>query len=152
MDYQFLDKSGLNIILNKIKNIFVPKERKIAELDLKDDITAEELAAELNEYVVGKDGKSAYEVAVDEGFEGSERRWLESLKGEQGPIGLQGEQGIQGEQGPVGPQGEQGIQGEQGPVGPQGKPAFQEMEVFDDGEGNILIEWINYEDGNEVEY
>lgn len=128
MDYQFLDKSGLNIILNKIKNIFVPKERKIAELDLKDDITAEELATELNEYIVGKDGKSAYEVAVDEGFEGSERRWLESLKGEQGPVGPQGEQG------------------------PQGKPAFQEMEVFDDGEGNIFVEWVNYEDGNEVEY
>lgn len=62
---------------------------------------------------------------------------------------LKGELGPQGEQGPVGPQGEQGVQGEQGP---QGKPAFQEMEVFDDGEGNIFIEWINYADGNEVEY
>ena len=32
----------------------------------------------------GKDGKSAYRVAVDNGFEGSESEWLESLKGEPG--------------------------------------------------------------------
>lgn len=32
----------------------------------------------------GADGKSAYEIAVDNGFEGSESEWLESLKGEKG--------------------------------------------------------------------
>lgn len=32
----------------------------------------------------GKDGKSAYEIAVDNGFEGTEEEWLESLKGEKG--------------------------------------------------------------------
>ena len=31
---------------------------------------------------VGKDGKSAYEIAVAHGFEGSEEEWLESLQGE----------------------------------------------------------------------
>lgn len=30
----------------------------------------------------GKDGLSAYEVAVNEGFEGTEAEWLESLKGD----------------------------------------------------------------------
>jgi len=30
---------------------------------------------------VGKDGKSAYEIALDKGFEGSEEEWLNSLKG-----------------------------------------------------------------------
>lgn len=29
----------------------------------------------------GLKGKSAYEIAVDNGFEGSEEEWLESLKG-----------------------------------------------------------------------
>lgn len=29
----------------------------------------------------GEDGKSAYEIAVDNGFEGTEQEWLESLKG-----------------------------------------------------------------------
>lgn len=32
----------------------------------------------------GKDGKSAYQIAVDSGFEGSESEWLASLKGEPG--------------------------------------------------------------------
>lgn len=32
----------------------------------------------------GADGKSAYEIAVEHGFEGSEQEWLESLKGEDG--------------------------------------------------------------------
>lgn len=76
---QFLDSSGLKSVLNKIKNTFVPKSRKIANIDLNNDITAEELGNNLKDYV---GGKSAYEVAVDNGFVGSERRWLESLKGE----------------------------------------------------------------------
>ena len=32
----------------------------------------------------GKDGKSAYDIAVDEGFQGDKEQWLESLKGEDG--------------------------------------------------------------------
>ena len=34
--------------------------------------------------VYGKDGLSAYEIAVKNGFEGSETEWLASLKGEKG--------------------------------------------------------------------
>lgn len=34
----------------------------------------------------GKDGKSAYEIAVSKGFEGTEEEWLESLKGEAADI------------------------------------------------------------------
>lgn len=34
-----------------------------------------------------KDGKSAYEVAVDNGYEGNEEEWLNSLKGSPGPPG-----------------------------------------------------------------
>lgn len=47
----------------------------------------------------GADGKSAYEIAVEHGFAGSETEWLESLKGKDGEKGEQGEQGIQGEKG-----------------------------------------------------
>lgn len=32
----------------------------------------------------GPDGKSAYDLAVKNGFEGTEQEWLESLKGERG--------------------------------------------------------------------
>jgi hypothetical protein len=38
--------------------------------------------------VDGQDGKSAYEVALDNGFEGTEEEWLASLKGEKGETGL----------------------------------------------------------------
>ena len=35
----------------------------------------------------GKDGKSAYQIALDNGFVGTETEWLESLKGERGTDG-----------------------------------------------------------------
>jgi len=45
---------------------------------------------------VGEPGKSAYEIAVEHGFEGSEEEWLASLKGEQGPPGERGADGQDG--------------------------------------------------------
>jgi hypothetical protein len=40
-----------------------------------------------------KDGKSAYQIAVDNGFEGTETEWLDSLQGEDGTDGEQGAMG-----------------------------------------------------------
>lgn len=54
----------------------------------------------------GADGISAYQVAVNEGFSGTENEWLTSLIGEQGP------QGVEGPQGPS-----NGIVGPEGPAG-----------------------------------
>ena len=62
-------------------------------------------------------GYSAYEIAVQNGFEGTEAEWLASLKGAKGDTGAQGPQG---ETGPEGPQGEKGDTGETGATGPQG--------------------------------
>ena len=62
----------------------------------------------------GEPGKSAYEIAVEQGFEGDEQAWLESLKGEKGDTGPQG---------PPGADGKDGADGEQGPPGPPGKDA-----------------------------
>ena len=76
----------------------------------------------------GADGKSAYQIAVEKGFEGDETAWLASLKGakgEQGEAGPEGKQGPQGIQGEVGPAGAQGIQGIQGPAGEQGAQGIQ---------------------------
>lgn len=47
----------------------------------------------------GASGKSAYEVAQENGFEGTIEEWLLSLKGEQGIQGPEGKQGPQGERG-----------------------------------------------------
>ena len=41
----------------------------------------------------GKDGKSAYEIAVENGFVGTEIEWLESLKGADGKDGADGQPG-----------------------------------------------------------
>ena len=46
--------------------------------------------------IKGVEGKSAYEVAVENGFVGTEIEWLESLKGEVGPQGPEGPQGLPG--------------------------------------------------------
>lgn len=62
----------------------------------------------------GKDGKSAYEIAKENGYEGTKEEWLKSLKGERGPVGPEGPRGERGE---TGQQGIQGIQGERGERG-----------------------------------
>lgn len=59
----------------------------------------------------GEAGKSAYDIAVEHGFVGTEEEWLESLRGPQGEKGEQGEQGPQGEKGEQGEQGEAGAPG-----------------------------------------
>lgn len=53
--------------------------------------------------VRGRPGKSAYEVAVENGFEGTEAEWLASLKGEKGDTGATGPQGEKGEAGELVP-------------------------------------------------
>ena len=83
---------------------------------------------------VGADGRSAYEVAVDNGFVGTEEEWLEYLR-----------QGPKGDTGDTGPQGEQGIQGIQGIPGQDGTDAVWEFR----GEFNALN---SYEVGDIVTY
>lgn len=61
------------------------------------------------------DGKSAYEVAVDNGFVGTEAQWLASLQGAQGPAGASG------------PQGPAGADGQQGPAGADWVPTETEL-------------------------
>lgn len=63
-------------------------------------------------------GEDAYHIAVDNGFKGTEKEWLESLKGKDSTV--PGPKGDKGETGPQGLQGVQGVQGPAGPVGPQG--------------------------------
>lgn len=68
-------------------------------------------------------GYSAYEIAVQNGYEGTEQEWLLSLKGAKGDTGSQGPAGATGPQGPkgdTGATGQQGIQGPAGETGPQG--------------------------------
>jgi len=59
--------------------------------------------------ITALNGLSAYEVAVKNGFEGTEEEWLASLKGEPGEKGAQGDKGDRGAQGDPGANGEPGI-------------------------------------------
>lgn len=76
----------------------------------------------------GIQGLSAYQVAVQHGFEGTEDEWLISLKGEKGETGPKGDKGDTGEKGATGERGPQGLQGErglQGVQGEKGEPGIQ---------------------------
>ena len=99
------------------------------------DKELEEMIKNLNngEPVVGQNGKSAYEIAVEEGFEGDVKQWLESLKGPQGEQGLQGE---------IGPQGPQGERGEQGPKGEDGITPVKGIDYFTEEEKQEIIEGL----------
>lgn len=54
-------------------------------------------------------GESAYDIAVRHGFDGSEREWLKSLKGENGMDGADGADGADGEDGTNGENGKDGL-------------------------------------------
>ena len=73
----------------------------------------------------GAPGKSAYEIALEQGFKGTEKEWLASLVGPQGPEGKAGAQGPAGETGPQGPKGDTGEPGPEGPQGPAGETGPQ---------------------------
>ena len=110
-----------------------------------EDFTPEQLADLVKDIESGVEGKSAFDVAVENGFNGTKEEWLESLRGPAGPQGPAGPRGysayaawrtlegnengtveefiesLKGQQGPAGEQGPQGEKGEQGPAGPQGE-------------------------------
>ncbi len=61
--------------------------------------------------VACKDGKSAYDIAVENGFSGTYQEWLDSLKGEVGDTGSEGDKGETGNPGEDGEDGENGTDG-----------------------------------------
>ena len=68
----------------------------------------------------GTDGKSAYQIAVEQGYQGSESDWLSSLKGDKGDTGERGEKGDTGDRGLQGVPGEKGEKGDAGVAGKDG--------------------------------
>lgn len=102
-------------------------------------------------------GKSAYEIAVEYGFEGTEQEWLESLNGNNGTNGSDGKDGINGsdgksayevavENGFEGTESEwllslKGETGEQGNSGSEGKSAYQI--AVQNGFDGTELEWLN---------
>ena len=125
--------------------------------------TPVKVQANVLEGLRGKDGKSAYDIAVKHGYQGSEEEWAKSLtpsggggvgtagpkgdKGEagpQGPAGPVGPQGPIGPAGPIGPKGDTGERGPIGPAGPKGKDAYQHyLDTTDDTPKLSEKEWAD---------
>ena len=83
----------------------------------------------------GKDGKSAYEIAVEHGFVGTEAEWLKSLKGVDGKDGVNGKDGCDGRNGV------DGLPGKDGKDGADGVPGHNGADGKNGGDG------INGSDG-----
>lgn len=96
------------------------------------------------ESAVGKDGKSAYDIWLEQGNTGTEQDFLDSLKG------AKGDQGDQGIQGPKGDQGDQGIQGPKGDKGADASGSGWRVEKTapTESDGSVGDLWLNSEDGH----
>jgi hypothetical protein len=97
----------------------------------------------------GKDGKSAYEIAVENGFVGTETEWLESLKGIDGKDGVNGRDGtdgLPGKDGADGAPGQDGIDGKNGADGHDGVNGIDGKSAYEIAVANGFIgtesEWL----------
>lgn len=76
---------------------FAEFDEKVANLDLSHLLVSFDLLTqEQKDSLKGQNGLSAYDIAVNNGFDGSEPEWLESLKGQNG---LNGNDGVDGQNG-----------------------------------------------------
>ena len=95
----------------------------------------------------GTPGHSAYEVAVDNGFKGTESQWLASLKGKDGVKGDKGDPGPAGPQGIQGLPGKDGLNGKdglQGPAGKNGKDGQSAYQLWlSQGNSGSAIDFLN---------
>lgn len=106
-----------------INGVELNGDKSLEDLNIKQTYTADDIPFADGETfqqkfnngeLKGQNGLSAYEIAKNGGFIGSEDEWLASLKGEKGEQGEQGIQGIQGVQGEKGERGEKGQNGADG--------------------------------------
>ena len=124
----------------------------------------------------GADGKSAYEIAVDNGYEGTVQEWLASLLGATGAdgksaydiavengftgtqtewlaslIGATGAQGDKGDKGDTGAQGEKGDKGDRGDAGAAGSNGQDGVGVTGAYVDENLHLWVELSNGTKVD-
>ena len=102
----------------------------------------------------GKDGKSAYEIAVEHGFVGTETEWLESLKGVDGKDGVNGKDGYDGRNGVDGLPGKDGKDGTDGVPGHNGADGKNGVDGINgsDGKSAYIIAVEHGFSGTETEW
>ncbi len=131
------EKSYVLPVLTRAK----PDDYVYTDTEVKRYTDLEERVARLEEKIDegGADGKSAYDIACDHGFEGDEEAWLASLVGAQGIPG------------------EAGAPGERGQDGKDGKDGYTPIKGVDyfDGErgedGYTPVKGVDYFDGEKGE-
>lgn len=87
----------------------------------------------------GVPGKSAYELAVQQGFDGDLAAWLASIKGDTGATGPQGAPGKDGPKGDPGTPGKDGANGKDGADGKPGAAGADGVTPHIGGNGNWYI-------------
>ena len=80
-------------------------------------------------------GKSAYDLAVENGFEGTVEDWLDSLKGTSGQNGTDGQDGSNGIDGLNGQDGKDGVDGQNGFDGKDGENGIDGLNGVDGTNG-----------------
>lgn len=87
----------------------------------------------------GAAGKSAYEVALQNGFTGTEADWLTSLKGQKGDAGEPGATGAKGDPGEKGERGEKGEKGDAGTPGKDGADGYSPTATVTETDAGAVI-------------
>ena len=105
-----------------VKGVDYFTDAEIAEIE-------KEVASQITVGAKGEDGKSAYQLAVEAGYEGSETEWLASLKGKDGKDGTNGINGTNGKDG------KDGINGIDGKTPVKGVDYFTTAEIQQIEEG-----------------
>lgn len=102
----------------------------------------------------GKDGKSAYKIAIEHGFVGTETEWLESLKGVDGKDGVNGKDGCDGRNGVDGLPGKDGKDGADGVPGHNGADGKNGVDGINgsDGKSAYIIAVEHGFTGTETEW
>ena len=88
--------SNISSFKNDANCISVEETEEMLTGYAKEENVVEIVNEAVKDVTKGADGKSAYEIAQDEGFEGTEEEWLASMKGEKGDPGKQGNPGQPG--------------------------------------------------------
>ena len=89
------------------------------------------IAENINRGGSGGSGASAYDIAIENGFEGTEAEWLESLKGSDGTDGAKGDKGDKGDTGARGLKGDKGDTGATGEKGDKGDAGADGVGIVD---------------------
>lgn len=115
----FVSDASSTDISESLYTQLVSKVDKLSEkiVDLNNDLSSQDKRItdlEKGGGGSGADGKSAYQIALDNGFVGTETEWLASLKGQDGYTPQKGIDYFDGEKGEKGDKGDKGDKGNDG--------------------------------------